>query len=258
MDKRIGAQFYTINKHIKTVEDFDSSCKAVAEMGYKIVQISGRPIETKPMKEILDKYNLKVVTTHSSYDNFTQNLDEVIEHNKALGCDVCGIGSMPIAWSTDTAKVTEFIENMNKVCETLKKENMYFGYHNHAFEFHKNDGKYVYDRLIEETDPETFNFIYDTYWIQAGGKDPVKMLERLGKRAMIVHFKDYKVIGGTWSEFDMCEVGAGNLDWDGIIDTCEKVGTRYALVELDHSWVDDDPFKSLKQSYDFLKTKGFN
>jgi len=41
MDKRIGAQLYTIREFCKTLEDFDESCKKVSEMGYKVVQLSG-------------------------------------------------------------------------------------------------------------------------------------------------------------------------------------------------------------------------
>lgn len=45
MDKRIGAQYYTIRDHIQTIEDFDESCRKVKEIGYQIVQISGTPLK---------------------------------------------------------------------------------------------------------------------------------------------------------------------------------------------------------------------
>ena len=37
LDNRIGAQFFTIRNFCKTVEDFNTSCKKVSEMGYKVV-----------------------------------------------------------------------------------------------------------------------------------------------------------------------------------------------------------------------------
>ena len=82
MDKRIGAQLYTIRDFMKTIEDFDASCKKIKGMGYKIVQISGTPLEAKPMKEVLDKYDLKCVVTHLPYQQFRDNLDYVIDYNK--------------------------------------------------------------------------------------------------------------------------------------------------------------------------------
>ena len=59
MDKRIGAQFYTLREFIQTTENFEETCRKVSEMGYKIVQISGVSLEAKEMREVLDKYGLK-------------------------------------------------------------------------------------------------------------------------------------------------------------------------------------------------------
>lgn len=257
MDKRIGAQYYTVRQYAKTIEDFDQTCKKLSDVGYKIVQISGIPLDAKEMREVLDKYQMQVVTTHRSFEDFEKDPEKIIEYNKILGSDLCGVGSMPRdAWYYPE-KLGAFIDSANKICELLKKENMYFGYHNHAFEFIKNDGKTTFERVVEETDPEIFNFIIDTYWIQVGGKDPATEIRKLGKRAMAMHYKDFMVQRDASHIPQMCEVGDGNLDWDGIISACEDAGTRWALVELDENYIDNDPFKSLTISYNYLKTKGF-
>ena len=70
MDKRLGAQYYTIREACKTVEDFDASCKKVADMGYKTVQISGiADYDAETIKEITGKYGLSVVCTHRAPKN---------------------------------------------------------------------------------------------------------------------------------------------------------------------------------------------
>lgn len=255
MDKHIGAQYYTIRDYIKTIEDFDASCKKISDIGYKIVQISGGPLEAKPMREVLDKYSLKCVVTHRGFPDFEKDIDEIIEYNKILGSDICGVGAMPAENRTDLAGLKDFIQRANKVTEILKKENMYFGYHNHSFEFIKYEGKTMFDYLLEETDPENFNFIVDTYWLWAGGVNPPEYIERIGKRAMIAHFKDFGVNPDNIFENEMYEIGNGNLDWDKIISACEDAGVRYAVVEQDKTR--RNPFESLKISYDFLAKKGF-
>ena len=255
MDKRIGAQYFTIRDYIKTIEDFDASCKKISDIGYKIVQISGCPLEAKPMREVLDKYGLKNVVNHRGFPDFEKDIDEIIEYNKTLGCDICGVGMMPVEYGDDLAALRDFINKANKITEELKKENMYFGYHNHSFEFKKLDGKPIMEYLMEETDPEAFNFIIDTYWLQAGGVNPPEYIEKVGKRAMIVHFKDFGINPDKWVENEMYEIGNGNLDWDSIIKACENAGVRYAVVEQDRTR--RDPFESLKISYDFLTKKGF-
>ena len=254
MDKKIGAQFYTLREYMKTIEDFDASCKKVADIGYQTVQISAVSLKAKEMREVLDKYGLKVVTTHRGFDDFKNNLDEVIEYNKILGSDLCGLGMMPLSYCQSTEELSRFLDEANKICEKLKKENMYFGYHNHSFEFIKLGGRTVMDYLIKETDSETFNFIVDTYWLQVGGVSPAKYIKMLKTRAMAIHFKDSKIQLPDWSKPQIADVGEGNLDWDEIISACETAGSRWALVEHDNTKA---PFDSLKTSYDYLKTKGF-
>lgn len=253
MDRRIGAQYYTLRDYIKTIEDFEATCKKVSDIGYKIVQISGCPLGAAEMRAVLDKYGLKCVVTHRGFDDFLNNLDEIIEYNKILGCDVCGVGSMPPKYRGSNEAVTEFIEGVKAVTPRLKEAGMYLGYHNHAFEFAKFDGKFVIDRLIEETDPETVVFIVDTYWVQVGGKNPAAFVKKLGERARLIHFKDIKARPDNKTE--MAEVGEGNLEWDEIIAACDEAGAKWALVEQDVC--QRDPFESMKMSYDFLVTKGF-
>lgn len=257
MDKHIGAQYFTIRKKVTNIGEFDLACQKIAETGYKIVQISGIPLEAGQMREVLDKYRLKAVTSHRKYEDFIEHLDEVIDYNKKLGVSLCGLGMMPVELADSNEKVTRVIKELEKVCEVLKSEDMYFGYHNHSLEFAKIDGKMIFERLIEETDPERFCFIADTYWLQVGGQTPQDMIRRLGSRAQVVHFKDLAIYPAEWKVPQMCEVGRGNLNWDAIISACEDAGVRYAIVEQDKNHVDDDPFKSLKISYDYLATKGF-
>lgn len=254
MDKKIGAQLFTIRNQMQTIEDFDASLKKISHMGYKTVQVSGTPLKAKEMREVLDKYGVKVVTTHRNFDDFKNNLDEVIEYNKILGSDLCGLGMMPVEYGESVESLKSFLKETDKICETLKKENMYFGYHNHSFELAKLDGRTILDYLISETDPSVFNFIIDTYWIQMGGKNPAKVIRELKSRAMAIHFKDAKIEQSDWLVPKIADVGEGNLDWDDIISACNEAGSKWALVEHDSA---KDPFKSLENSYNYLITKGF-
>lgn len=258
MDKHIGAQYFTIREHTKTIEDFDAACKRVAEIGYKTVQISATPLAAADMRPILDKYGLKCVTTHKGYGDFINDIDGVIEYNRTLGCDLCGLGSMPETLFMSDEGISQFIEEIKPVCERLKSEGLYFGYHNHAFEFVRRNGRYPIERLIAETDPEVFKFIVDVYWVQVGGRCPEKFIRSLGERAMAIHFKDYDFdVAGWGGKQKMAYVGGGNLDWDAIIEACEEAGSRWALVEQDGDHIDGDPFKALALSYNYLTTKGF-
>lgn len=253
MDRQIGAQYYTLREYIGTVEGFEETCRKVKEIGYKLIQISGTSLPAAVMRPIIEKYGLQVVVTHRAYEDFVNRIEDIIDYNKTLGCELCGIGSMPPAYRESSEAVTEFITGLNRAAEELSKAGLYLGYHNHAFEFSKIDGKFLMDRLVRETDSKKVNFIVDTYWLQVGGMNPADFIGKLGERAMAIHFKDLKANADNTTE--MAEIGEGSLDWDEIIKACDAAGARWALVEQDTCR--RDPFESMKMSYDYLKAKGF-
>lgn len=77
MDKRIGAQLYTVRDYTKTLEDFDKTLEKVAAIGYKSVQLSAiGPFSGEDIKALLDKHHLVAACTHRGYDEYTQRLKE--------------------------------------------------------------------------------------------------------------------------------------------------------------------------------------
>ncbi len=250
--KTIGAQYYTIREMCQTLEDFDASCKKVADIGYKTVQLSGiGDFEACDIKKILDKYSLKVICTHRAPANYIENIEKEIDFHKTLGIKICGIGSMP-GFNTKIETIEEFVKKFKPVTERLEKEGLVFAYHNHAFEFEKINGKYAFEVITEKMASDNFKFILDVYWLSYAGINPAKFIREHAGNIACVHFKDLKIKENTPV---YAEVGQGNLDWDDIILACKEAGVENALVEQDSC--DGDPFDSLKISYEFLKNKGF-
>lgn len=250
MDKRIGAQYYTIRKFCENIEDFDKSCKKVAEIGYKTIQLSGTgDFEADEIKPILDKYGLEVICTHRPGENYLENIEGEIAFHKALGTKICGIGSMP-GFNVKPETIQDFIKKFNPVADKLRENGLIFAYHNHAFEFQKHEGKYALDIISESC--ENLKLILDVYWVAYAGINPAMFIREHADKIACVHFKDLKIVDNAHS---YAEIGQGNLEWDEIISACEETGIEYALVEQD--FCEGDPFDSLKISYDYLKQKGF-
>jgi sugar phosphate isomerase/epimerase len=80
-------------------------------------------------------------------------------------------------------------------------------------------------------------------------------MEKLSGRVDILHLKDLKVFHNAAGSIEgtMTEIGNGNLWWDGIMATAEKIGVKSYVVEQDRNFIDEDPFKSLKVSSEYLK-----
>ena len=255
MDRKIGAQLFTIRERMQTEDDFVSSMKKIKDIGFSTVQISGTPLGAQFMKKVLDDLGLTCVVTHRSFADFRENLSEIMEYNSILGCDSCSIGMAPLDMLKTEDGVSAFIDEANGIADKLCDNGFVFGYHNHSAEFMKHGGKTIMERFLTETDPEKFRFILDTYWVQVGGKDPAKFIRSIGKRAMYIHFKDVRIDPENMFASEFSEIGEGNLDWDDIIAACDEAGAKCALIEQDICR--RDPFESLKMSRDFLVGKGF-
>lgn len=252
MDMRIGVQCYTIRDFCQTIEDFDASCKKVSDMGYKTLQISGTgDFTADEVKSVIDKYNMEVVCTHREPEDLIDNLDKEIEFHKTIGCDICGIGMLPRRVMTEEA-VNSYIKDFKPIVKELGNAGLYFGYHNHAFEFQKINGRFAFDIMAEAFDMDNYKYTLDVYWLAVAGIDPGKFIRKNKGRIGCVHFKDL-VIELITPKY--AEIGVGNLDWDDIIEACKEAGAMCAVVEQDIC--ERNPFDCLKTSYDFLKTKGF-
>ena len=250
MDKRIGAQLYTLRDFTQTEKDFEESMSKLHKIGYKAVQISAvGPIAPEKLKEICDKYGMAIGCTHKGFGDYTDNLEGMIDFHKKLGCDIAGLGSMPAEYCS-VEKIPEFIEKMNVIAEKMNEHGIHFAYHNHHFEFEKmENGQLIMDYMVENG---KFDFIVDVYWLAFAGVNPAAYIRKMGKKAIVIHYKDLAVIN---REIVMAEVGEGNLDWDDIIKASEEAGSRWAMVEQDVCR--RNPFESMEISYNNLVKKGF-
>lgn len=252
--KELGLQLFTIRDYMKDPDFADVAFGKVAALGYTEAHTAGNAFDAKLFAELLSKHGIKIVGTHYDLDKILNDYDATIEHHKLWGTTNIGIGGMPYDVRQDLSKLREFIEKYNKAAEVYAKEGFKLTYHNHNFEFVRIDGyKTIMDLLFENLDPASTGFVLDTCWVAAGGGDVRAWMEKLAGRIDILHLKDFtlKNEGGRFYP-SICEVGYGNLSFDGIIETAEKIGVKHYVVEHDANWTNNDPFTSLKMSAEFL------
>jgi sugar phosphate isomerase/epimerase len=150
----------------------------------------------------------------------------------------------------------ELVRIYNEAARFAKDNGLQFGIHNHWWEFrNKPGGRYVYEILQEELDPDIF-FEIDTYWVKVAGHDPATIVSKLGSRVKLMHIKDGPA---RWSEKlaednpdPMTPVGKGTQDFPKII---KAAGTNpeWLVVEMDK--VDMDVFEALRQSFNYMTGK---
>ena len=260
--KAFGLQLYTLRDSFQTPEGVKESFRKMAEYGYTEGQTAGTydfmPAET--FASYAAEAGISICGTHYNWDMIRDDPARTVAYHRALGTTNVGIGGMPGGYARDREGVLRFCEDANRIADRLHGEGFRFTYHNHAFEFIKTaDGKTLMDLLIENLDPEKTSFVLDTYWVQHGGYDILKMIRRLKGRIDILHLKDM----GAWHPYRLengqtiyapyiTEIGAGNICFEDIIPVAEECGVKHFVVEQDTNFA-VDPFESIRTSADYIR-----
>ena len=247
---KIGAQFYTIREHCKTLDDLALSLKKVADIGYTTVQLSATcPFDAQWMKERLAENGLTCVITHTPAPRLQNETVQVAAEHDIFGCRHVGLGYYGFK-AEKGESIEGFVQTYAPVAKCLREQGKYFMYHNHAHEFVKEQGKLRLEHILEAIPAEDMGITMDTYWVQVGGADPAQWLEKLAGRIPCIHLKDC----GYGQRMEV--VGEGNINFDRVFEKAEAGGTEYMLVEQDNC-NGEDPFECLRRSFEFLKACGF-
>ncbi|MBM4045275.1 MAG: sugar phosphate isomerase/epimerase [Planctomycetes bacterium] len=249
----VGAQLYTVRDFCKTLPDIAETAKKVAQMGYTAVQLSGFPaVDPKEVAKIMAGEGLTVAATHFGWDRFLKALDGLIEEHRIYGCKHLAIGGLGAEYRNADG-VKRFLDELAPVAEKLATHGMDFSYHNHNHELARYGQKTWLAMLYEQGDPKHLKAELDTYWIQAGGGDPVAWIRKCAGREPLLHLKDMCVTPSREQRF--AEIGEGNLNWPDILQAADQGGVEYYLVEQDQCY-ERKPFESLAISCRNLKAMG--
>ena len=247
---QVAAQLYTLRDYLKTPAGIAASLPKVRAIGYEAVQVSGMgPIDMEALKQILDDTGLICCATHEPGKDILETPEKVIERLDKLACSETAY-PFPAGVKLDSRDdVMVFAENLNRAGKALSEAGKVLSYHNHAIEFRRFGGQTMLEILFEQTDPGYVKFEIDTYWVQAGGGDPVKWCQKLKDRLPLLHMKDYGVSEENKPVF--AEIGYGNLPFHEISRAAEASGCQWFIVEQDVC--PGDPFDSLARSFDYIK-----
>ncbi len=180
-----GLQLWSLN------DCFDNDIKKkiayAAECGYYGVEFAGfGGLNASEMKEVLDANSIKALGSHSAYDIFKNSLEEELSYLKEIGAKY-----MIIPWAEykdGMDSVKEVADVLNNAAKKAKEYGITVGYHNHAQEFEKVDGKYILDLLMELTDDDVI-FEVDVFWVTYAGVNPYEYVASKGKKVELIHLK---------------------------------------------------------------------
>jgi sugar phosphate isomerase/epimerase len=249
---QLGAQLYTVREFTQTYDGLARALEKIAKIGYPSVQISAiGPIDPHQVVRLCEENNLVIASTHMGWDQFLNQLDELIDIHRLWKCSHPAIGGLPGDYFS-LEGLNRFQAELQPVAARLSQAGMDFSYHNHNHELARYGGKTWLARLYDTISPMVLKAEIDTYWIQAGGGDPAEWVRRCAGREPLLHLKDMSITSER--ETRMAEIGEGNLNWPAIIKAAKESGVEWYLVEQDTCY-GRDPFESLAISFQYLKNK---
>ncbi|MCT9870539.1 sugar phosphate isomerase/epimerase family protein [Paenarthrobacter aurescens] len=278
----IGVQAMMLKDSFAEVGAFETLRKVNA-IGYNAVEISQIPMTPENVDELdrsrselgMDIAALSVNVEGRKgmpVESLADNFDKIVDDAKRLDTSLLRIGMLPFGAMKSLEAVVDFAKQANGYAERLQEQGISLYYHNHHIEFAKFDGKYMLD-IIAENSP-AMGMEIDVHWVQRGGLDPVRTLEKYSGRTAMVHLKDYRIGQMPESSFDLlekgdfpgfmaefknvvqfAEVGEGNLDFPSIVPAAVAAGAQYLLVEQDELY-GRTVWDALQTSYDNLVAMG--
>lgn len=280
---KIGVQMMMLKDKVQEVGAFET-LKKLTDIGFHAVEVSQIPMTADnvgEMRRAKDELGMEfsslsaaiTVPEGTPNQSLTTEFDDIVNNCRTLETDMVRIGMMPFEAMFSLEALVEFSRQANDAAKRLAAEGVQLYYHNHHVEFAKFDGKMMLD-IIREEAPE-MRLEIDVHWVQRGGKDPVRTIEKYSGLVDLIHLKDYRIgvmpqeayealQAGERDKFyqaftnivQFAEVGEGTLEWKEIIDTSIEAGAKYLLIEQDLHY-GRDPYDCLITSRENLVALGY-
>ena len=279
----IGVQAMMLKDSFAEIGPFETLRK-VADIGYRAVEVSQIPMDEKNIAELersRGELGVEFAALSAQLDGergatpyaLAVDVERAAADCRRLGTDMLRIGMLPMSELRSEDRVVDYAKRVEKAAQALAEHGVTLYYHNHHVDFARMGGRYVMDILAEEA--PSIGLEIDVHWVQRGGLDPVRTLQKYAGRTAMVHLKDYRIgalpeegiaayeagdFGAFMGHFkdvvQFAEVGEGNLDFASIVPAAIDAGAKYLLVEQDQLY-GRGVFDVLQTSYDNLVSLGF-
>jgi sugar phosphate isomerase/epimerase len=244
---RVTLQLYTVRDPLS--QDLVGTLRAIRDIGFEYVELAGDYGKSAAeWSDMLGELGLRVSGSHIGLDTLQSNLDGVIADAKTIGMPWIVLPWLGADQRADYAALGETLES---IAQRLNAEGLGFAYHNHDFEFTKNEqGEYGLDELFAAA--PSLQSELDLAWVKIGGADPADYLEKYRGRMAVVHGKDFDPARTPrW-----VPAGQGILGYDDLLPACLASGAEFIAVELDES--PGDPLEASKASFEFYRSQGLS
>ena len=248
--RKIGLQLYSLRDVI--LKDVKGTLQKVAALGYTELESYGYTsgklfnMPVADFGKLISDLGMKVPSGHYGVEHFP-DWERAVADAKSIGQEYMVIASLPHEDLSSLDKLKKVCELINKKAEVCKKYGIRMGYHNHASEFEKLEGKTIYDLLISEFDSKLVSLELDLYWATFANQDPLKLIAAYPGRFEQWHVKDMSKTDRALQT----DVGSGTIDFKAIFAKAKEAGLKHFYIEQEQYPI--SPIESIKVSIKNLK-----
>jgi sugar phosphate isomerase/epimerase len=241
----VGVQLYSVRE--QAAKDLPGVLEAIGKMGYKGVEFAGYygwDGKPKELRRLLDTNGLKCCGTHTDIETVTGDaLKATAELHHILGNTFLIVPSLQ---AEGAAGWLDAAKRFNEIAAKAMALGMRVGYHAHAGDFQKFEGKTTWEIFFDNTVPDVIMQLDIGNCLQGGG-DPIALLKKYPGRSSSVHLKEF---GGP----ENAVIGQGVVPWKDVFQVCETTGgTSWYVVEHETG---PDPIGNIRGCLDGLRKMG--
>lgn len=247
----IGLQLYSLRDQFK--KDVPGTLDEVKSLGFQYVELAGTyGLAPEKFKQELAARGLTAIGAHFDYGRYRDDPESVAREAEALGLKYAGCAWIPHDGPFDEKTCREAISVFNRAGEVMAKHHLKFFYHVHGYEFQPHGDGTLLDMLFAGTNPKLVSYEMDIFWIVFPGQDPVKLLQKYGKRWELAHLKDMRkgtptgALTGSTDVKNDAAIGSGIMDIPAILRAAKKAGVKWYFIEDESPWSEKQLPESLK------------
>ncbi len=245
--KPIAVQMYTL----RDAGSLEQQLKIVHDAGVHAVETVGtQNTSAAELKQLLDQYSIKAVSSHVPLAELRSNLDGVVTFNRSIGNTTLVVPYLDKKdRPSDAAGWTALGLELGRIAKQVRGKGMRLAYHNHDFELADFDGRTGLELLFAAAGPDLQSEL-DLAWVARAGLDPAVMLAKFRGHVFAVHAKDNAPKGQAEDEGGFAAVGQGVLDWNAILPAAAAAGVHWYIIEHDQP---RDPARIIQTGADYLR-----
>lgn len=263
--KTLGLQTYTLREIFEP--DPVGTLAMLKELGYDYVELNERNFSSRSTEDLIGMVKdagLYAPATHYNIERVRSDFGQTVKDAQALGVEYV---IMP--WTDESQRTVEGYKAnaamFNERGRQARDEGFKLAYHNHQFEFDDlGGGTTAMDIMLNETDPDIFDFELDLFWARLAGPGIEDLFRKYPGRFKLCHIKDMKGPAeafrdsrdyGAISRTLMTNVGLGEMPFADYFALNEISGMEYFIIEHDSP---PKPYRaSMKQSIDYVRQLRF-